>query len=209
MILPYPGLLLLLFSWGGGTPRGSPWEISSRGTRLEASFFEWVGTEVEKVWQLRPQSQTETLVQLKRDVVELGAELERGVRAGEEDRQRMEAAIDSLISQAPPPREDLATSERLNARWGLVYTTEAELLWLMRDPGTEVSQTLDNVEGLLGNYVRWRNGAVFTVDSTLTGEVGHALRSSCLLCGTSVAPVVVACSHALSCSDARSTSTSG
>ena len=101
----------------------------------------------------------------KSDLLTFVSTLNRGASASPADRLRVESLVDSLLSSAPPPLA-FAESPKLYANWRLEYTTEAELLGLMKNPDTIVTQSIG--PDYLRNFVGFAGG--FCDEWEFTGE---------------------------------------
>mmetsp|Transcript_6386 Transcript_6386/g.12192 ORF Transcript_6386/g.12192 Transcript_6386/m.12192 type:complete len:199 (-) Transcript_6386:37-633(-) len=97
--------------------------------------------------------------------------LNRGVSSSPADRLRVDALVDDLLAVAPPPPA-YAELPVLEADWRLEYTTEAELLGLMKNADTTVTQSIgaDYLKNFVGFAGGFCEGWEFTVDSSISGS---------------------------------------
>jgi hypothetical protein len=96
--------------------------------------------------------------------------LNRGNSASKDQKADIETLIDELILSAPSPSPKFAEVDIISDNWTLVYTTEVELLSLMSDEDTIVTQEINRSDGTLQNFVGFKNGVEFTVQSSLSGS---------------------------------------
>ena len=123
-----------------------------------------------------------SVITAKKNLLTYVKPLARGTSCSKEEKQRVECLVDDLMIavDASNMNRDFATSPIVSGKWRLEYTTEAELLSLMGNPETVVTQSINmNNRGFLQNYVGfaggWCDGWEFTVDSSISGQ---GMRSS-------------------------------
>lgn len=121
----------------------------------------------------------------KQELKELCRPLNRGVSSSAETRVAIERLIDDISRKSKAQGTLFAErADLLSHTWHLLFTTEAELLALIKDPSTVVSQTLDVEKSSLINSVVFKNGIRFTVDSSL---IGAGIRSDFVFRAASLA----------------------
>ena len=121
----------------------------------------------------------------KTNLLSCVAPLARGTASTPKDREVVEAKIDALLAAVKEvagdtggSTMDFAVCPEISGTWQLEYTTEAELLGLMKNPKTVVTQSIDMVavgaESRLQNFVGFSGGFCdgweFTVDSSISGQ---------------------------------------
>lgn len=107
----------------------------------------------------------------KADLLDLIADQERGVRT-EGDPAKRSAIISSIDALAAYGKGSITTGPALSATWRMLWTTEKEQLFIIRNAsvfGTEagdVLQVIDIEKGLLNNVITFPPSGVFFVRST-------------------------------------------
>ena len=102
-----------------------------------------------------------SVITAKKNLLTYVKPLARGASCSKEEKQRVECLVDDLMIaiDASNMNRDFATSPIVSGKWRLEYTTEAELLSLMGNPETVVTQSINmNNRGFLQNYVGFAGG---------------------------------------------------
>lgn len=98
---------------------------------------------------------------------------ERGVRSGTSTRRAVEAAVDALAVHSG---QSNTSDARLSGCWRLLWTSERETLFLLRNgipfvgPARESYQLIETRKGRLANVILFGEDSAFSVDASLAVE---------------------------------------
>lgn len=98
---------------------------------------------------------------------------ERGFRSGTSTRRAVEAAVDALAVHSG---QSNTSDARLSGCWRLLWTSERETLFLLRNgipfvgPARESYQLIETRKGRLANVILFGEDSAFSVDASLAVE---------------------------------------